>query len=170
MWTYVLFNIKSNLKRKENLILVVLFIVCEIALLFILNTRSFTGSPYQTSLGISIASVSQKNDPKLYQEFMDEVNLIRQTIDKGEQDGKEKNWKSYCEYKVKVSVLEAQWYMVTSNMSNDSYFEHADVLEELRKEYGLPDLSQYEKLIVQKSNDINLYFCSMQQLVTLTTC
>lgn len=75
----------------------------------------------------------------------------------------EKNWKSYCEYKVKVSVLEAQWYMVTSNMPNDSYFEHADVLEELRKEYGLPDLSQYEKLIVQKSNDINLYFCSMQQ-------
>lgn len=163
MWTYVLVNIKSNLKRKENLILVVLFIVCEIALLFILNTRSFTESPYQTSLGISIASVSQKNDPKLYQEFMDEVNLIRQTIDKGEQDGKEKNWKSYCEYKVKVSVLEAQWYMVTSNMPNDSYFEHADVLEELRKEYGLPDLSQYEKLIVQKSNDINLYFCSMQQ-------
>lgn len=94
---------------------------------------------------------------------MDEVNLIRQTIDKGEQDGKEKNWKSYCEYKVKVSVLEAQWYMVTSNMPNDSYFEHADVLEELRKEYGLPDLSQYDKLIVQKSNDINLYFCSMQQ-------
>ena len=90
MWTYVLFNIKSNLKRKENLILVVLFIVCEIALLFILNTRSITESPYQTSLGISIASVSQKNDPKLYQEFMDEVNLIRQTIDKGEQDGKEK--------------------------------------------------------------------------------
>ena len=163
MWTYVLFNIKSNLKRKENLILVVLFIVCEIALLFILNTRSFTESPYQTSLGISIASVSQKNDSKLYQEFMDEVNLIRQTIDKGEQDGKDKNWKSYCEYKVKVSVLEAQWYMVTSNMPNDSYFEHADVLEELRKEYGLPDLSQYEKLIVQKSNDINLYFCSMQQ-------
>lgn len=163
MWTYVLFNIKSNLKRKENLILVVLFIVCEIALLFILNTKSFTESPYQTSLGISIASVSQKNDPKLYQEFMDEVNLIRQTIDKGEQDGKEKNWKSYCEYKVKVSVLEAQWYMVTSSMPNDSYFEHADVLEELRKEYGLPDLSQYEKLIVQKSNDINLYFCSMQQ-------
>lgn len=163
MWTYVLFNIKSNLKRKENLILVVLFIVCEIALLFILNTRSITESPYQTSLGISIASVSQKNDPKLYQEFMDEVNLIRQTIDKGEQDGKDKNWKSYCEYKVKVSVLEAQWYMVTSNMPNDSYFEHADVLEELRKEYGLPDLSQYEKLIVQKSNDINLYFSSMQQ-------
>lgn len=163
MWTYVLFNIKSNLKRKENLILIVLFIICEIALLFILNTRSFTESPYQTSLGIGIASVSQKNDPKLYQEFMDEVNLIRQTIDKGEQDGKEKNWKSYCEYKVKVSVLEAQWYMVTSNMPNDSYFEHADVLEELRKEYGLPDLSQYEKLIVQKSNDINLYFCSMQQ-------
>lgn len=163
MWTYVLFNIKSNLKRKENLILIVLFIICEIALLFILNTKSFTESPYQTSLGISIASVSQKNDPKLYQEFMDEVNLIRQTIDKGEQDGKEKNWKSYCEYKVKVSVLEAQWYMVTSNMPNDSYFEHADVLEELRKEYGLPDLSQYEKLIVQKSNDINLYFCSMQQ-------
>ena len=159
----MLFNIKSNLKRKENLILVVLFIVCEIALLFILNTRSFTESPYQTSLGISIASVSQKNDSKLYQEFMDEVNLIRQTIDKGEQDGKDKNWKSYCEYKVKVSVLEAQWYMVTSNMPNDSYFEHADVLEELRKEYGLPDLSQYEKLIVQKSNDINLYFCSMQQ-------
>ena len=163
MWTYVLFNIKSNLKRKENLILIVLFIVCEIALLFILNTKSFTESPYQTSLGISIASVSQKNDPKLYQEFMDEVNLIRQTIDKGEQDGKEKNWKSYCEYKVKVSVLEAQWYMVTSSMPNDSYFEHADVIEELRKEYGLPDLSQYEKLIVQKSNDINLYFCSMQQ-------
>lgn len=163
MWTYVLFNIKSNLKRKENLILIVLFIICEIALLFILNTKSFTESPYQTSLGISIASVSQKNDPKLYQEFMDEVNLIRQTIDKGEQDGKEKNWKSYCEYKVKVSVLEAQWYMVTSSMPNDSYFEHADVLEELRKEYGLPDLSQYEKLIVQKSNDINLYFCSMQQ-------
>lgn len=163
MWTYVLFNIKSNLKRKENLILIVLFIICEIALLFILNTKSFTESPYQTSLGISIASVSQKNDPNLYQEFMDEVNLIRQTIDKGEQDGKEKNWKSYCEYKVKVSVLEAQWYMVTSNMPNDSYFEHADVLEELRKEYGLPDLSQYEKLIVQKSNDINLYFCSMQQ-------
>lgn len=163
MWTYVLFNIKSNLKRKENLILIVLFIICEIALLFILNTTSFTESPYQTSLGISIASVSQKNDPKLYQEFMDEVNLIRQTIDKGEQDGKDKNWKSYCEYKVKVSVLEAQWYMVTSNMPNDSYFEHADVLEELRKEYGLPDLSQYEKLIVQKSNDINLYFCSMQQ-------
>lgn len=159
----MLFNIKSNLKRKENLILVVLFIICEIALLFILNTKSFTESPYQTSLGISIASVSQKNDPKLYQEFMDEVNLIRQTIDKGEQDGKDKNWKSYCEYKVKVSVLEAQWYMVTSNMPNDSYFEHADVLEELRKEYGLPDLSQYEKLIVQKSNDINLYFCSMQQ-------
>ena len=132
-------------------------------MLFILNTKSFTESPYQTSLGISIASVSQKNDPKLYQEFMDEVNLIRQTIDKGEQDGKEKNWKSYCEYKVKVSVLEAQWYMVTSSMPNDSYFEHADVLEELRKEYGLPDLSQYEKLIVQKSNDINLYFCSMQQ-------
>lgn len=154
----MLFNIKSNLKRKENLILIVLFIICEIALLFILNTKSFTESPYQTSLGISIASVSQKNDPKLYQEFMDEVNLIRQTIDKGEQDGKEKNWKSYCEYKVKVSVLEAQWYMVTSNMPNDSYFEHADVLEELRKEYGLPDLSQYEKLIVQKSNDINLYF------------
>lgn len=163
MWTYVLFNIKSNLKRKENLILVVLFIICEIALMFILNTKSFTESPYQTSLGISIASISQKNDPKLYQEFMDEVNLIRQTIDKGEQDGKDKNWKSYCEYKVKVSVLEAQWYMVTSNMPNDSYFEHADVLEELRKEYGLPDLSQYEKLIVQKSNDINLYFCSMQQ-------
>lgn len=163
MWTYVLFNIKSNLKRKENLILIVLFIICEIALLFILNTKSFTESPYQTSLGIGIASVSQKNDPKLYQEFMDEVNLIRQTIDKGEQDGKEKNWKSYCEYKVKVSVLEAQWYMVTSNMPNDSYFEHADVLEGLRKEYGLPDLSQYEKLIVQKSNDINLYFCSMQQ-------
>lgn len=159
----MLFNIKSNLKRKENLILIVLFIICEIALLFILNTKSFTESPYQTSLGISIASVSQKNDPKLYQEFMDEVNLIRQTIDKGEQDGKEKNWKSYCEYKVKVSVLEAQWYMVTSSMPNDSYFEHADVLEELRKEYGLPDLSQYEKLIVQKSNDINLYFCSMQQ-------
>ena len=101
---------------------------------------------------------------------MDEVNLIRQTIDKGEQDGKEKNWKSYCEYKVKVSVLEAQWYMVTSNMSNDSYFEHADVLEELRKEYGLPDLSQYEKLIVQKSNDINLYFVQCSRLVTLTTC
>lgn len=159
----MLFNIKSNLKRKENLILIVLFIICEIALLFILNTKSFTESPYQTSLGISIASVSQKNDPKLYQEFMDEVNLIRQTIDKGEQDGKDKNWKSYCEYKVKVSVLEAQWYMVTSSMPNDSYFEHADVLEELRKEYGLPDLSQYEKLIVQKSNDINLYFDSMQQ-------
>ena len=94
MWTYVLFNIKSNLKRKENLILVVLFIICEIALLFILNTKSFTESPYQTSLGISIASVSQKNDPKLYQEFMDEVNLIRQTIDKGEQDGKEKENRS----------------------------------------------------------------------------
>lgn len=105
MWTYVLFNIKSNLKRKENLILIVLFIICEIALLFILNTKSFTESPYQTSLGIGIASVSQKNDPKLYQEFMDEVNLIRQTIDKGEQDGKDKNWKSYCEYKVKVSVF-----------------------------------------------------------------
>ena len=82
MWTYVLFNIKSNLKRKENLILIVLFIICEIALLFILNTTSFTESPYQTSLGISIASVSQKNDPKLYQEFMDEVNLIRQTIER----------------------------------------------------------------------------------------
>lgn len=54
-----------------------------------------------------------------------------------------------------MSVLEAQWYMVTSNMPNDSYFEHADVLEQLRKEYGLPDLSQYEKLIVQSSSFAN---------------
>ena len=56
-------------------------------------------------------------------------------------------------------------------MPNDSYFEHADVIEELRKEYGLPDLSQYEKLIVQKSNnDIIYIFVLCSRLVTLTTC
>ncbi len=163
MWNYICFNIKSNLKRKENLILILLFVICEIALLFTLNTKVESESPYQTSLGISSSVVSSKKDPELYKEFMDDLNLINQTIDNGELAGKTKDWKAYCKYKVEVSVLEAQWYMIGSAMSDDSYFEHADIIEKLRKEYKIQDLSKYEKLIVQKSNDdIDLYFCSEQ--------
>lgn len=162
MWSYVGFNIKSNLRRKENLILIVLFIVCEIVLLFTLNTKSLSESPYQSSLGISMSSVSSQKDSDLCNEFMAEVNSVRQMIEKGEQAGKNKDWKVYCRYKVNVSILESQWYILTSNMPK-SYFEHSDILKRLRKEYKTSNLSKYEKLIVQKSNNgINLYFCSMQ--------
>lgn len=165
MWNYVRFNIKSNLRRKENLILIILFIVCEIALLFTLHTKSLSESPYQSSLGISMASVSSQKDLELYNEFMDEVNSVRQMIEKGEQARKNKDWKVYCNYKVKVGVLESQWDMLTSTMP-DSYFEHSNMLKRLRKEYGISDLSKYEKLIVQKSNNgVNLYFCSMQSVL-----
>ena len=162
MLNYVIFNIKSSLKRKENVILVLLFVICEIALLFTLNTKIDTESPYQQSLGISSSNVTQKLDSELYKEFMNLVNLTNDEIEKGELAAKNKDWKLYCEYKVKVSVLEAQWYILTSN-EEISYFEHSNIIEKLRKKYHIEDLSKYQKIIGNKSNEnINLYFCSQQ--------
>ena len=162
MFSYIRFNIKWNLKRKENIILILLLVICEIALLFTLSTKVNTESPYQQSLGISSSNVLQKLDAELYKEFMDVVDVTNAEIEKGELAGKNKDWKSYCEYKVKLSVLEAQWYILTSN-EEVSYFEHSNTIEKLRKKYNIEDLSKYQKIIGQKSNDnINLYFCSQQ--------
>lgn len=162
MLNYIKFNIKSSLKRKENVILILLFVICEIVLLFTLNTKIDAESPYQQSLGISSSNVSQKIDSELYKEFMDMVNVTNSEIEEGELAWKNKEWKSYCEYKVKVSVLEAQWYILTSN-EEISYFEHSKIIEKLRKKYDIEDLSKYKTIIGNKSNDnISLYFCSQQ--------
>ena len=163
MWNYIRFNIKSNLRRKENMILILLVIVCEVALLFTLNTKVPSETPYQQFLGISTSSVSPSKDAKMYQEFIEFVNSVNQEIEKGNLALKNKDWKTYSQCMVKVNLASAQWYKISSNMPNDSYFEHYDEIETLRREYGVKDLSKYERIIVQKSNnDVDMYFSSEQ--------
>lgn len=163
MWNYIRFNLKSNLRRKENIILIFLVIVCEIALLFTLDTKVPSETPYQQFLGISTSSVSPTKDTKLYQEFIEFANSVNRDIEKGNRALKNHDWKIYSQCMVKVNLASAQWYKISSNIPNESYFEHYDEIEKLRKAYGVKDLSKYEKIIVQKSNsDVDMYFSSEQ--------